>query len=45
MAKREKVDGIPTIAMPHIDKLTVVRGAAGCGKTQGPIVLERKMYV
>ena len=34
MAKREKVDGIPTIAMPHIDKLTVVRGAAGCGKTQ-----------
>lgn len=33
MAKREKVDGIPTIAMPHIDKLTVVRGAAGCGKT------------
>ena len=34
MAKREKVDGIPTIAMPHIDKLTVARGAAGCGKTQ-----------
>lgn len=34
MAKREKVDGIPTIAMPHIDKLTVVRGAVGCGKTQ-----------
>ena len=34
MAKREKVDGIPTIAMPRIDKLTVVRGATGCGKTR-----------
>ena len=34
MAKREKVDGIPTIAMPHVDNVTVVRGAAGCGKTE-----------
>lgn len=43
MAKREKVDGIPTIAMPHIDKLTVVRGAAGCGKTQGLIEAVRSL--
>lgn len=43
MAKREKVDGIPTIAMPHIDKLTVVRGAAGCGKTQGLIEAVRDL--
>ena len=43
MAKREKVDGIPTIAMPHIEKLTVVRGAAGCGKTQGLIEAVRSL--
>ena len=34
MAKREKVDGIPTIAMPHVENLTIIRGASGCGKTQ-----------
>lgn len=34
MARRKKVDGIPTIGMPHVSRLTVVRGPAGCGKTQ-----------
>ena len=34
MAKREKVDGIPTIGMPCVNRLTLVRGAAGCGKTR-----------
>lgn len=34
MARRKKVDGIPTIGMPRVGGLTLVRGAAGCGKTQ-----------
>ena len=34
MAKREKVDGIPTVGMPCVNRLTLVRGAAGCGKTR-----------
>lgn len=45
MAKREKVDGIPTIAMPHVENLTIIRGASGCGKTQKLIDDVRKLLV
>lgn len=45
MAKREKVDGIPTIAMPHVDNLTIIRGASGCGKTQKLIDDVRELLV
>ena len=34
MGRYEKVDGIPTIEMPMVGDATLVRGAAGCGKTQ-----------
>lgn len=45
MAKREKVDGIPTIAMPHVGNLTIIRGASGCGKTQKLIDDVRELLV
>lgn len=41
--KREKVDGIPTIAMPRVERALLVRGAAGCGKTHALVEKARSL--